>query len=97
MAAKPGSRWSGEVTKHSDALDLKKDVFISDNPDAIAKSLKHSAEASNRRMSDPYRSAMSKLTFYINRAEKNLPTERRRTLERAKSSLPRVFHRDDAK
>jgi hypothetical protein len=94
MAAKSGSRWSGKVTQHSDALDLEQDVFKSRNPDAIAKSLKHSAESSGRRKSSPYRSAMSMLTFYLNRAGKNLPASRRRTLERAKTSLRRVFHRD---
>jgi len=96
MAAKSRSRWSGEVTKHSDALDLEKDVFKSDNPDAIAKSLKHSAEMSGRRKSSPYRSAMSMLTFYINRAGKNLPLSRRRTLQQAKNRLRKIFHRDAA-
>lgn len=98
MAAqsKSASRWSGEVTQHSDALDLEQDVFKSNNPDTIARSLKRSAEHSNRRKSDPYRSAMSMLTFYINRAGKNLPQSRRRTLERAKASLRKVFHRPAA-
>ncbi|HEX4369532.1 MAG TPA: DUF3175 domain-containing protein, partial [Rhodopila sp.] len=76
MVAKSKSRWSGEVTQHSDALDLEKDIFESNNPDAIAKSLKHSAETSDRRKSSPYRSAMSMLTFYINRAGKNLSKPR---------------------
>ncbi len=87
MAAK--SRWSGEVTKHSDALDLEENVFNSQNPDQIARSLKHSAKVSDRRKSSPYRSAMSMLTFYINRAGKNLSGRRRRTLEEAKTSLHR--------
>jgi Protein of unknown function (DUF3175) len=95
MGEKSRARWSSEVTKQSDALDLDKDVFKSNNPDEIAKSLKHSAEASDRSKSSPYRSAMSMLTFYINRAGKNLPATRRRTLERAKSSLRKVFHRDN--
>jgi hypothetical protein len=97
MAAKSKPRWSGEVTKHSDALDLEKDIFESSNPDAIAKSLKHSAETSDRRKSSPYRSAMSMLTFYINRAGKNLSKQRRLTLEQAKTSLRKVFHRREAK
>jgi hypothetical protein len=97
MAAKSGSRWSGEVTQHSDALDLQDDVFKSDDPNAIAKSLKHSAETSGRRKSSPYRSAMSMLTFYINRAGKNLPAARRRTLQQAKNSLRKVFHRKAAR
>jgi hypothetical protein len=95
MAAKSESRWSGEVTKHSDALDIEKDVFKSKNPDEIAESLKHSAKVSDRRKSSPYRSAISMLTFYINRAGKNLSEPRRRTLEQAKSSLRRIFHRNE--
>ena len=94
MAAKSASRWSGEVTEHSDALDLEKDVFKAGDPDAIARSLKHSAEASDRRKSSPYRSAMSMLTFYINRAGSNLSEPRRRLLEQAKASLRRLFHRE---
>jgi hypothetical protein len=97
MAAKSGSRWSGEVTKHSDALDIEKDVFKSKNPDQIAESLKHSANASERRKSSSYRSAMSMLSFYINRAGKNLSEPRRRTLEQAKTSLRRIFHRNEAR
>jgi hypothetical protein len=84
------------VTQHSDALDLENDVFKSNNPDAIAQSLKHSAESSDRQKSSPYRSAMSMLTFYINRAGKNLSAPRRRTLERAKTSLRKVFRRSEA-
>lgn len=96
MAARSGSRWSGQVTQHSDALDLEKDVFKSNNPDTIAKSLKHSAEASHKRKSSPYQSAMSMLTFYINRGGKHLSGTQRRTLERAKASLRRIFHRSEA-
>jgi len=95
MAQRQSSRWSAEVTRHSDALDLKENVFKSDNPDAIAKSLKRSAEASQRRKSDPFRSAMSMLTFYINRAGRHLPAPRRRILETAKVSLRKVFGRQD--
>ena len=94
MAAKSASRWSGEVTKHSDALDLENDVFKSRNPDAIAASLKHSAEVSDRRKSSPYRSAMSMLTFYINRAGKTLPKTQRDRLQRAKTELKRQFGRE---
>jgi len=93
MAAQSTSRWSGNVTQHSDALDLEQNVFKSNSPDTIARSLKRSAEASHKRKSDPYRSAMSMLTFYMNRAGKNLPQSRRRMLERAKASLRKVFHR----
>lgn len=87
-------KWSGEVTENSDALDLEKDVFKSDDPDEIARSLKRSAEQSSRRKSTPFRSAMSMLTFYINRAGKNLPTARLKTLEAAKRALRRIFGRD---
>jgi hypothetical protein len=92
MASKTHDRkWSGEVTKTSNALDLKADIFESDSPETIAQSLKKSAEASHRRKSSPFRSAMSMLTFYINRAGKNLPAARRRTLEAAKDSLREAF------
>jgi Protein of unknown function (DUF3175) len=87
----PAKKWSGEVTEKSDALDLGKGVFTSDNPQEIAVSLKHSAEASPRRKSDPFRSALSMLTFYINRAGKNLSTSRRRTLTAAKDKLRQLF------
>ena len=85
------SRWSGKVTRTSDALDLEPDVFKGDNPKAIARSLKRSAESSKRRKSGPFRSAMSMLTFYINRAGKNLPASRRRVLENAKGELRKAF------
>jgi Protein of unknown function (DUF3175) len=86
-------KWSAEVTRHSNALDLEADIFRSDNPVKIARSLKRSAELSNRRKSAPFRSAMSMLTFYINRAGKNLSADRRKTLEAAKRELRRVFGR----
>ncbi len=86
-------RWSQGVTEHSDALDLKKDVFASHDPKAIARSLKRSAEASHRRKSEPYRSAMSMLTFYINRAGHNLEPGQRKVLEAAKGELRELFHR----
>lgn len=86
--------WSGRVTRESDALDLKGGVFSGGDPKRIAGSLKRSAERSRRRKSDPYRSAMSMLSFYINRAGKKLPASRRRTLERAKSELRRQFGRE---
>ena len=74
-------KWSGEVTRHSDALDLEQDVFKSDSPRRIARSLKKSAEKSHRRKASPYHSAMSMLTFYMNRAGRNLPDERKAVLE----------------
>jgi hypothetical protein len=89
-----GRRWSARVTRESDALDLQHGVFTGRDPKKIAASLKRSAERSRRRKSDPYRSALSMLTFYINRAGKNLPAARRKTLERAKGELRRQFGRD---
>jgi hypothetical protein len=82
------------VTEHSDALDLDANVFTQDDPKAIAASLKRSAEHSRRRKSEPYRSAMSMLTFYINRAGAALTAKRRRVLERAKDELRRAFGKE---
>jgi Protein of unknown function (DUF3175) len=87
-------RWSAEVTEHSDALDLEDGVFEKDDPKAIAASLKRSAEASERRKAEPFRSAMSMLTFYINRAGSNLSNERKAVLERAKDELRRLYGRE---
>jgi hypothetical protein len=84
-------RWSQDVTEHSDALDLEQGVFTLKDPKKIAASLKRSAEESTRRKSDPYRSAMSMLTFYINRAGKNLPKADRARLEKAKDELRKAF------
>ncbi len=89
----PGKCWSQRVTKKSDALDLAKHVFTRPDPRSIARSLKRSAEASRRRKSDPYRSAMSMLSFYINRAGTTLPASRRRKLEQAKDELRHLFGR----
>lgn len=88
------NKWSGEVTKHSDALDLEPHIFESDNPREIADSLKRSAEHSSRRKSSAYQSAMSMLTFYINRAGKNLDAKHRKTLEAAKEELRKDFGRE---
>jgi hypothetical protein len=85
--------WSHEVTTESNALDLERGVFTKDDPKAIARSLKRSAERSNRRKSSPYRSAMSMLTFYINRAGKNLPKKRLRVLQQAKAALRAEYGR----
>jgi hypothetical protein len=82
-----GGRWSDKVTKESDALDLEEGVFTWADPKRIARSLKRSADRSTRRKAPPYRSAMSMLVFYINRAGKNLDQDRRRVLERAKEEL----------
>ncbi len=82
-------RWSQDVTEHSNALDLEQGVFTLKDPKKIAASLKRSAEASTRRKSDPYRSAMSMLTFYINRAGKNLPKPTATGLRRPRASCAR--------
>ena len=86
--------WSGRVTRESDALDLDSGVFTWSDPKRIAASLKRSALESKRRKADPYRSALSMLVFYINRAGKNLPASRRRTLDQAKTELRRLFGRE---
>jgi uncharacterized protein DUF3175 len=86
-------RWSQAVTQRSNALDLEHGVFTKSDPRAIASSLKRSAERSRRRKSDPYRSAMSMLTFYINRAGKDLPKRQRSRLERAKDELRDLYGR----
>ena len=90
-AKKSSRRWSSRVTQRSNALDLESKVFKSRDPHRIALSLKRSAERSRRRKSAPLRSAMSMLTFYINRAGKELSASRRRTLEKAKDELRKLF------
>jgi hypothetical protein len=100
MAAKKksnGKRWSQQVTEDSDALDLDKGVFTLKDPKKIALSLKRSAERSKRRKSDPYRSAMSMLVFYINRAGKGLSEAQKKRLETAKDELREAFDRKTAK
>jgi hypothetical protein len=90
---KAARRWSAEVTQHSDALDLEQGVFARKDPKQIAASLKRSAEASERKKTDSFRSAMSMLNFYINRAGSNLSEMRRRILMRAKDELRKQFGR----
>ena len=90
MATTKRSRWSQRVTRESNALDLERRVFTN-SPRAIAKSLKRSAEQSRRRKSSPYRSAMSMLTFYINRAGRQLTRTQRARLEAAKDELRALF------
>lgn len=90
----PSKRWSQRVTQESDALDLKQGVFTLRDPKRIAASLKRSAERSSRRKAGAYRSALSMLTFYINRAGKTLPKTQRDRLQRAKTELKRVFGKD---
>lgn len=88
-------RWSQEVTEQSDALDLDEGIFTSGDPKRIAASLKRSAEHSQRRKGTPLQSAMSMLTFYINRAGDNLDKHHRATLEQAKDELRALFHKSD--
>jgi uncharacterized protein DUF3175 len=86
-------RWSANVTAHSDALSLARGVFTRGDPKSIASSLKRSAERSKRRKGTPFRSAMSMLTFYINRMGRSIPPTRRKVLERAKTELRKLFGR----
>jgi hypothetical protein len=93
MQRKTGKRWSQRVTRESNALDLERGVFAKRDATSIARSLKRSAERSRRRKSDPYRSAMSMLTFYVNRAGKQLSKAQRARLEKAKEELRRLYGR----
>jgi hypothetical protein len=87
------NKWAAEVTKHSHALVLEEGVFTWQDPVKIAKSLQASAEHSRRRKSEPYRSAMSMLTFYINRSGSQLPDSQRQVLEAAKEELKQLFRK----
>jgi hypothetical protein len=86
-----GKRWSARVTRESDALTLDKGVFTKSSPHSIAVSLKRSADRSRRRKSNSYRSAMSMLTFFINRAGRGLSRTRKRKLQRAKDELRDLY------
>jgi len=92
-ATKKPKRWSRRVMQTSNALDLEGGVFSQNDPRAIARSLKRSAERSRRRKADPFRSAMSMLNFYINRAGKKLPKAQRARLEASKDELRALYHR----
>jgi hypothetical protein len=97
---KPRSKpryWSGEVTRHSNALDLESSVFKKTSARAVARSLKRSAETSKRRKGTPFQSAMSMLNFYINRAGNNLSPKRKTILIRAKNELRKAFHKEKAR
>lgn len=93
MAETPKAKWSQRVTETSSALELEAGVFTLDDPRAIAQSLKRSADASTRRKSVPFRSAMSMLVFYINRAGKTLDPAQRERLEQAKEALRDLYGR----
>ena len=92
--ARGARRWSQRVTRESDALTLEEGVFTKSTPRKIALSLKRSADRSKRRKSDPYRSAMSMLTFYINRAGKGLSKTRKAKLQKAKDELREVYGKE---
>jgi len=94
MAPRNVKRWSRRVTEESNALDLDQGVFSLTDPRSIARSLKRSAERSRRRKSSPFRSAMSMLNFYINRAGKSLSKTRWARLEAAKEELRDLYHRE---
>jgi len=91
MATAGRKRWSQRVTEKSNALDLEQGVFSRTDPRSIARSLKRSADRSQRRKSEPFRSAMSMLTFYLNRAGKKLSRSRRKQLEAAKEELRDLY------
>lgn len=93
VSSNEAKKWSQQINRSSDALDLEKGVFLQEDPRAIARSLKDSAERSERRKADPYRSAMSMLTFYVNRAGRQLSDDQRRRLEQAKDELRELFGR----
>ena len=91
--ARPTGRWSGRITRESHALQLEEGVFSWKDPARIARSLQRSAEASSERKATPFRSAMSMLVFYINRAGSNLDDEQRQVLEQAKTELRKLYGR----
>lgn len=93
MGSTQPPRWSQRVTEGSNALDLEPGVFTWHDPRRIARSLKASAERSRRRKADPFRSAMSMLNFYINRAGRQLADDQRVRLEAAKDELRALFGR----
>ena len=88
--SKPG-HWSKKVTSESNALDLEEGVFSWKDPEKIALSLKQAADSSQRRKSQPFRSAMSMLSFYINRAGSNLNEEQKEILQQAKQELRKLY------
>ena len=92
--ANPPKKWSGKVTRESRALDLEEGIFTWKDPKHIARSLKKSAEQSKRRKTEPFRSAMSMLVFYINRAGRKLDPQQKKILEQAKQELRHLYNRD---
>ncbi len=88
--------WSASVTRQSFALELEAGVFTWHDPKRIARSLKRSADTSTRRKAPPFRSAMSMLVFYINRAGKKLDANQKRILEQAKDELRMLYGKNGA-
>ncbi len=91
MPDKKTSRWSQKVTRESHALELEEGIFTWSDPRRIARSLQRSAEASTERKAEPFRSAMSMLVFYINRAGRKLDPQQKKVLERAKGELRKLY------
>jgi hypothetical protein len=87
------SKWSARVTHESHALTLEEGDFKKRSSREIARSLKRSADRSRARKTNSYRSALSMLTFYINRAGRNLPAGRKRVLQLAKDELRKLYGR----
>jgi acyl dehydratase len=92
-SSKTNNQWSANVTKHRHALALEEGIFTWQDPVKIAKSLQASAEHSRNRKTNPYQSAMSMLTFYINRDGRQLPDSQRQVLEEAKEGLKQLFRK----
>ena len=88
-------KWSKKVTETSDAMDLEQDVFKSKDPGSIARSVKRSAEKSNRRKAEPFQSAMSMINFYENRAGKNLDAKQKKVLDESKNELRKLYGREE--
>ena len=101
IAAKKASKkrapkkWSKKVTKHSNAMDLEKDVFKQTDPKKIAESVKRSAEKSKRRKAEPFQSAMSMINFYENRGGKNISAAQKKVLDASKNELRKLFGREE--
>lgn len=88
-------KWSKKVTKHSNAMDLEKDVFKQTDPKKIAESVKRSAEKSKRRKAEPFQSAMSMINFYENRGGKNISAAQKKVLDASKNELRKLFGREE--
>lgn len=97
MTGKRRHAWSGKATRESNALDLDEGVFSWQDPVKIALSLQQSAEHSTRRKAEPFRSAMSMLVFYINRAGRKLDPQQKAILEQAKKELRKLYGRAPTK